>query len=111
MILKVVNIKLTRFLTRNTMVVVNFIYFQFKMINFFRNTKNPKTEIQCEIVYGHGINQLIEGYQSVKVQKQNGQAIFELEVRNHEVQSSCSYLLKLRSNSLKESFQLMFDDG
>src|ERR1044072_1703950 len=81
------------------------------MINCSQNTKNPKTEIQCEIVYSHGIDQLIEGYQSVKVQKQNGQAIFELEVRNYEVQSLSSYLLKLRSNSLKECFQKLFDDG
>ena len=38
-------------------------------------------------MYSHGIEQLIEGYQSVKVQKQDGQAIFELECMNHRVRN------------------------
>ena len=46
----------------------------------------------------------------MKVQKQNGQAIFELEVRKYEVQSSCSYLLKLDFDSSKEVLQSCFDD-
>jgi hypothetical protein len=39
-----VNIKLARILTRNMMVVVNFIYFQLNMIEFPEITKNPRTE-------------------------------------------------------------------
>jgi hypothetical protein len=39
-------------------------------------------------MYDHNVKQLIEGYYSVIVQKQNAQAFFEMEVRNHRVQSS-----------------------
>ena len=39
-----VNTKLARFLTRNMMVVVNFIYFWSNMVKFLENMKNPRTE-------------------------------------------------------------------
>ena len=39
-----VNIKLDRFEPRNMIMLFNFIYFQFNMIEFRKNTKNPKTE-------------------------------------------------------------------
>ena len=44
------------------------------------------------------------------MQKQNGQEFFELEMRNQGVRSWVTYLLKLRSKSLKELLQLMFKD-
>jgi hypothetical protein len=39
-----VNIKLDRFKPRNMMMLFNFIYFQFNMIKFRTNTKNPSSE-------------------------------------------------------------------
>ena len=63
-----------------------------------------------EIMYGHNFKQLIEGYYSVIVQKQNGQAFFVLKVRNHRVQSSSLYLFKLKLCFLLEVFQRYFDD-
>ena len=44
------------------------------------------------------------------MQKQNDQAIFELEVRKYEVRSLSSYLLKLDFDSSKEVLQSYFDD-
>ena len=41
---KDVNMKLDRFKPRNMMVFFNFIYFKPNMIEFLKNTKNPKTE-------------------------------------------------------------------
>ena len=41
---KDVNINLARFKPRNTMVFINFIYFKPDVIEFLKNTKNPKTE-------------------------------------------------------------------
>jgi len=43
------------------MVISEFIYFCSKGVNFRMNMKNPRTEIQCEIVYVQVMMQLIEG--------------------------------------------------
>ena len=59
--LKDVNIKVARFNPRNTMVMINFIYFKCKVTNFHMNMKNPNFENDCEIVFVQQIKQLIEG--------------------------------------------------
>jgi len=60
------------------MVSFNCIYFCSKMINSLMNTKNPNMTNLCEIVYDHDMMQLIEGYYSVMVQKQDGNSVFHL---------------------------------
>ena len=105
-----VNMKVDHFLTRNMMMLINFIYFQLNMIKFLENMKNPRTENPNWNRVWLMIFPIDWGLMIVSGAENKWPRAFSKWIKESWDWVSCSYLLKLESNSMKKCFQLSSND-
>ena len=105
-----VNMKLARLKPRNMMALLNFIYFKLIMVEFLMNTKNPKTENSNWNHVWLMILSIDWGLMIVIGAENKWPRVFSKWIKESWDWVSCSYLLKLESNSGFQCFQLCSND-